>query len=124
MPRGTSFTMTPKRRAKMTDMLRNQYSVGSIATEFGISYKFLIKLFKKEKMDHKAIRMSGLNTLRADIFRSIGSIDDDAKRVKAGLEFLDRYPIQDDEVDDEVKAVGSSDEDIAKKILLELSVEQ
>jgi hypothetical protein len=123
MPKGTSFNMTEKRKARAIDMLRNQYSVGSIATEFGIGYKTLLGLFKKEKMDHKAIRMSGLNTLRADTFRSIGVIKDDSKRVKAGLEFLDRYPIQDDEVDDEVKDSGNSDEDIAKKILLELSVE-
>ena len=120
MPKGTAFVLTPTRRAKMSDMLRQQWTVSGIAAQYGVSYKFLIKLFKREKFNHRAIRMSGLHMLRAETYGSIGSIADDAKRVKAGLEFLNQYPIVDDS-DDALDGSTVKSKDITKSILDELN---
>ena len=126
MPKpGKAFTMTSDRRTKMTDMLRRQWTVSGIACEYGISYKFLIKLMKKEKMNHKAIRMSGLLNLKADTYSKIEKIAEPDKAVKAGLDFLKQYPIvEDDDLD--VKSVGSDKKlnaSIQLAILAELSDE-
>lgn len=119
MPKpGKAFTMTPLRRAEMTDMLRKQWTVSGIACSYGISYKFLIKLMKKEKMNHRDIRMSGLLNLKAETYSKIEAIEEPDKAVKAGLDFLKQYPIDEDPID--AQESGPSDIDILAKIKLEI----
>ncbi len=122
MPTGTGFHLTPDRKVRMMEMLKSQWTVSGIAVSYGISYKTLVKLFKKHKINHKAIRMSGLQTLRSDTFAAITTIAEPDKKVKAGLDFLKQYPI--DESDD-IKP-GSNKKranSIRAEILLELDGE-
>ena len=125
MPTGTTFTLTADRKLKMMEMLKSQWTVSGIAVSYGISYKTLIKLFKKHKIKHKEIRMSGLMSLRSDTFAAITSIAEPDKKVKSGLDFLKQYPIDDN--DDVVpKSVGSDKKlnaSIQLAILAELSDE-
>ncbi len=123
MPTGTTFTLTADRKLKMMEMLKSQWTVSGIAVSYGISYKTLIKLFKKHGIKHKEIRMSGLMSLRSDTFAAITAIAEPDKKVKAGLDFLKQYPIDDN--DDVVPKSNGSDKklnaSIQAKILLELS---
>ncbi len=120
MPTGVTFTLTADRKAKMMSMLKSQWTVSGIAVSYGISYKTLIKLFKKHKINHKAIRMSGLQSLRSNTFSAIETIAEPDKKVKAGLDFLKQYPI-DEEVDITTGSSGKSVDSITAKIMLEMS---
>ena len=126
MPTGTTFTLTTDRRTKMMEMLRSQWTVSGIAVSYGISYKTLIKLFKKHKINHKAVRMSGLQTLRADTFTSIADIVEPDKRVSAGLSFLKQYEIDDDASIDNVGSdtKDTTAADITAKIMLQMNGSQ
>jgi len=119
---GHKWSLTANRKMLIIDMLKKQYTLSSIAAEFGVSQETISKALKKDKINWKAIRMSSLNRLRAEVYESIYKIDDDSKRVKAGLEFLDRYPIQEDEDEDEDNGSSKGDviKDAANKILEEL----
>ena len=120
MAKGTNWTLTSMRKAKVMELLGSQWTLSAIATEFGVSTKTITKALKANKINHKAVRMSGLNRLRADTFNSIGSINDDYKRVDAGLKYLDRYAIDEDTTID-TDGSKSKIKDIAKEILSELN---
>ena len=119
MPSPTKFTLTPTRKAKMREMFENQHSLQSVAIQHGISYKHLSKILRKAKFDYKAIQMSGINNLRADVLKSIGKIDDPKDKATVGLKYLDKYD-KDDAVDDE-KTSGPNVDKITASIMLEMN---
>jgi transposase-like protein len=99
-------------------MLQQQHTVSTIAQRYGVARTTLSEKLTEAGIDSKAIRNAGKQMLRATLFNTILSIPDEDKRVKAGLQYLERYPIQDDEID-EVNDV--SDEQIRLQIIKELS---
>jgi len=124
MPSPTKFTLTPTRLVKMREMFENQHSLQSVAIQHGISYKHLSKILRKAKFDYKAIQMSGINNLRADVLNSISKIADPKDKATVGLKYLDKYDKDTVENDDIVKSAGSSKKlnaSIQSKILLELA---
>ena len=124
MPSPTKFTLTPTRKAKMREMFEMQHSLQSVAIQHGISYKHLSKILRKAKFDYKAIQMSGINNLRADVLKSIGKIADPKDKAAVGLKYLDKYDKDTVENDDTIKSTGSSKKlnaAIQSKILAELA---
>jgi len=109
MPSPTKFTLTPTRKAKMREMFENQHSLQSVAIQHGISYKHLSKILRKAKFDYKAIQMSGINNLRADVLKSIGKIDDPKDKATVGLKYLDKYDKDKDYVELALKIVDKYD---------------
>jgi len=97
-----------------------QHSLQSVAIQHGISYKHLSKILRKAKFDYKAIQMSGINNLRADVLKSISKIADPKDKATVGLKYLDKYDKDTVENDDIVKSAGSSADKITAKIMMEI----
>ena len=117
MASGTNFSLTDKRKRKALDMFKSQHTLKSVATEFGIKYETLQTHLVKHGIDYKAIRSSSLQSMRSMLFESVYGIKDESKRVSAGLQFLNQYPIIEDEV---VLDDKPTDSEILLKIRKEL----
>ena len=117
MGQGTIWNLTDKRREDILDMLRRQYTVSGIACHYGVNPKTIFKVLREGKIDHRAVRMSGIANMRADVMQSVTEIVNPKDKVDAGMKFLSKYDLG-DEVAEEV--IVNSDDDIAAKILAEL----
>jgi len=106
MPTGKEFRLTDKRRRDIISMLKKQWTVSGIAVQYGISHKTLSRLLKKEGIDVKAVKMSGLYALKAKTYEAIDEIDEADKRVNAGLSFLKQYPIPEDNTGSDTATVN------------------
>ena len=119
---GHRWTMTKTRRDEIIKMLIEQHTVSTIALHYGITRQTMLRKLKKEGIDAKDIRNSGKQSLRHVLFKAISLIPDEDKKVKAGLDYLSRYPIVDDDDDDSNLADDTkSDEAIRLQIINELS---
>ena len=114
---GHKFNLTEKRLEFIFKELNNQATLPTIANKLGIHYKTLSSKLIEMGIDIKEMRNTGRQSLRQVMFETIFNIKDEAKRVQMGLAYLEKYPIIDIE-EDNSKAL---DEEIAKKILDELS---
>ncbi len=119
MPHGTSWNITPNRKVMIMDMLKRQHTIGSIATNYGVNVKTITKALKKAKIDHKAVRLSGIADVKATMFKRLELIDKDKDYVDASMKVLDRYDNTDDTTTGSSTAAKST-KDIAAKILEEL----
>jgi hypothetical protein len=97
MAQGKEFNLTEKRLKELHDLLADQHTLVSIAMKWGIHKNTLSEAVKKAGIDWRRIRNGGKMSMRAMLFGSIMSIEDEAKRIEAGLKYLDRYPIEEDE---------------------------
>ena len=118
--KGHKWTLTNTRKVMIIDMLKKQYTISSIATEFGVSQKTISKALKNEKMNWKAIRKSGIDSLRSRMFSRLEDIDDPKDYVNSCMKVLDKY-----DTDVEVDTIDSNSskdkvKEAANKILEEL----
>ena len=111
------WNLTETRLKVVLQKLMDQDTVAGIAQDFGISRRTLVDKLKEMGIKPEKVRNRGRSSMRTMLFKSIYSIPEEDKRVKAGLQYLDKYPIQEDE--DEV--VTSNNVDTIKiQILNEL----
>jgi len=114
-----TWNMTEKRKVECLKMLGMQHTVNSVAQHFGVCRQTLAGELVKCGIDAVDVRNNGRLSMRAMLFNTVHAIRDDAKRVAAGLAYLDRYP----PVDVDVDAGGDIVDveiDISAQILAEL----
>jgi len=118
---GHRWTVTKKRRDDIIKMFMEQHTIDTIALHYGITRQTLTRKLKDEGIDSKALRNAGKQSLRQALFNTIMMIPDEDKKVKAGLDYLNRYPIQDDDDTPTLADDTKSDDAIRLQIISELS---
>ena len=116
--KGYKWHLTDERREKIISLLKQQHTIKSIAQLYGVKDETISKALKKAGIDWRAVKESGIATLRSTVFASVFQIDDPAEKVRAGMSFLKRY---DNEQVDTVERETVSADEIARKIMEELS---
>ena len=124
--RGRKFTITPTRRSVIIPLLEKQHTISTIATLYGVNYKTMSKALKRAGIDPNDYRKVGIANLKARVFDRLEKIDDHKDYANTAIKVLDRYDPDlnikesDSCVSDDTGSSSSSDEDIKKKILIEL----
>ncbi len=119
MPKGTSWNITPNRKVMIMDMLKRQHTLQTIATNYGVNTKTIAKAMKAAKIDHKAVRLSGIADVKATMFKRMELIDKDKDYVDAAIKVLDRYDVT-DAADTGSSTSGAAAKDAVAKIMEEL----
>ncbi len=115
---GVGWHITDKRKVDVTEMLKRQWTLASVAGHYGIASKTLSKALKAAGVDWKAVRMSGISLVRARLYDDITMIDLPRDRALVALKYLERYDreeVEDDSGDDVVDV-----DLVTAKIMLEM----
>jgi DNA polymerase II large subunit len=91
MAAGKAFNLTPKRQELAIEHFKAQGSLNALAIHFRITSKVLSAHLKKHKIDFKALQLSGINTLKADMYKAIYNQKSPKDTFNAGMQYLNKY---------------------------------
>jgi hypothetical protein len=91
MAAGKNFNLTPKRIEIATRHFKAQGSMNALAIQFGITSKVLSAHLKRQGINFRTLQMSGINNLKADMFKSIYKQKSPKDHFNAGMQFLTKY---------------------------------
>ena len=117
------WTITPNRKVIILDMLEKQYTLGTIATSYGITPKTLTKALKRAKIEPTDLKRKGMADIKAKMLQRLATIDRDDKFVEMSLKVLDKYGHILDGDDDKSIDTKKRANSIRAEILLELDGE-
>ena len=96
------FNLTDKRLELIVKALHRGDTVGNVAHSLGIDISTLSSKLTEAGIDSKVLKNGGRLAMRKALFDTVMMIRDDAKRAVAMMAYLDRYPVVEDDVVDDV----------------------
>ncbi len=93
--------LTEKREEKVKKLLEHQHSLTSIALLLEIRPETLSRKLKEALIDPKAYKDLGIRKMRSMVHSKVYEIEDPAKLVKAGLDYLSKYDEEADVVQED-----------------------